>query len=41
MPPDHPGPSSGGYLSLAEREEIAILHARDCGVRETARRIAR
>jgi IS30 family transposase len=28
-------------LSFAEREEIAILHARECGVREIARRTAR
>ena len=41
MPPITQAPSSGRYLSLAEREEIAILHARDCGVREIARRIAR
>jgi DNA-binding CsgD family transcriptional regulator len=32
---------SGRYLSFAEREEIAILHARDCGVREIARRLGR
>ena len=29
---------SGRYLSFVEREEIAVLHARDCGVREIARR---
>jgi IS30 family transposase len=34
-------PVSGRYLSFAEREEIAILHARDCGVREIARRLGR
>src|SRR3954453_21811823 len=32
-------PLSGRYLSLVEREEIAILNARGCGVREIARRI--
>ena len=34
-------PLSGRYLSFAEREEIAILHAQRCGVREIARRIGR
>ena len=34
-------PLSGRYLSLAEREEVAILHARGLGVREIARRIGR
>ena len=32
---------SGRYLSFVEREEIALLHARDCGVREIARRLRR
>jgi IS30 family transposase len=32
---------SGRYLSFAEREEIAILNARGCGVGEIARRIGR
>ena len=32
---------SGRYLSLAEREEVAILRARGCGVREIARSIGR
>ena len=32
---------SGRYLSFAEREEIALLRAQDCGVREIARRIGR
>ena len=41
MPPITQAPLSGRYLSFAEREEIAILHARECGVREIARRIAR
>ena len=34
-------PVSGRYLSFSEREEIALLHARDCGVREIARRLGR
>jgi IS30 family transposase len=34
-------PVSGRYLSFAEREEIAILTAQDCGPREIARRIGR
>ena len=34
-------PLSGRYLSFAEREEIAILRVRGCGVREIARRTAR
>jgi len=34
-------PLSGRYLSFAEREEIAILAARGCGVREIARRAGR
>ena len=32
---------SGRYLSFSEREEIAILHAQQLGVREIARRIGR
>jgi len=32
---------SGRYLSYAEREDIAILRAQDCGVREIARRLGR
>jgi len=32
---------SGRYLSFAEREEIALLRARGCGVRETARLVRR
>ena len=31
----------GRYLSFAEREEIALLHARDFGIREIAQRIER
>ena len=34
-------PLSGRYLSFAEREEIAILRVRGCGVREIARRAGR
>src|SRR3954451_18868857 len=34
-------PSSGRYLSFAEREEIALLRAQGAGVREIARRIGR
>jgi IS30 family transposase len=34
-------PVSGRYLSFAEREEIAILHAQACGVREIAGRLSR
>ena len=32
---------SGRYLSFAEREEIAILHAQKRGVREIAQRLGR
>jgi IS30 family transposase len=32
---------SGRYLSFAEREEIAILRVRGCGIREIARRVGR
>jgi transposase, IS30 family len=32
---------SGRYLSLAEREEVALLRARGCGVREIARSVGR
>jgi IS30 family transposase len=41
MPPVTQAPVSGRYLSFAEREEIAILRARGCGVREIARRAGR
>jgi transposase len=34
-------PLSGRYLSFEEREEIAILRAGGCGVREIARRLGR
>jgi IS30 family transposase len=41
MPPPNLAPLSGRYLSFAEREEIALLHAQDFRVREIARRIER
>lgn len=36
-----PAPLSGRYLSFGEREEIGILNAQSCGVREIAQRIGR
>jgi IS30 family transposase len=41
MPPISLAPVSERYLSFAEREEIAILHAQHHGVREIARRVGR
>src|ERR1700735_955358 len=41
MPPLTLVPVSGRYLSFTEREEIAVLLARGCGVREIARRLGR
>jgi IS30 family transposase len=41
MPPIGRAPLSGRYLSFAEREEIAVLRAGGCGVREIARRLGR
>jgi Helix-turn-helix domain len=41
MPSVTLAPASGRYLSFAEREEIAILRARGCGVREIARQLGR
>src|SRR6266542_2125689 len=41
MPPISLAPVSERYLSLAEREEIAILHAQHVGVRGIARRLGR
>src|SRR6266542_2296357 len=41
MPPIALASLSGRYLSFAEREEIAILHAQQVGVREIARRLKR
>jgi DNA-binding CsgD family transcriptional regulator len=34
-------PLSGRYLSFSEREEIALLRAQQCGVREIARQLER
>src|SRR5215210_5834512 len=41
MPSIQLNPSSGRYLSFAEREEIALLRAQDVGVREIGRRLRR
>lgn len=41
MPPISLAPPSGRYLSFAEREEIAMLRAQGCGVREIARSLGR
>src|SRR5437016_325231 len=41
MPPISLAPLSGRYLSFAEREEIAILHAQGVGVRGIARQLGR
>jgi IS30 family transposase len=41
MPSVSRAPLSGRYLSFAEREEIALLKASGCGVREIARRVGR
>jgi Helix-turn-helix domain len=41
MPSVTQAPLSGRYLSFAEREEIAILRAGGCGVREIARQLGR
>lgn len=41
MPSISLAPLSGRYLSFAEREEIAILHARKQGVRAIAQRVGR
>ena len=41
MSPISLAPVSGRYLSFAEREEIAILHAQHVGVREIGRRLGR
>src|SRR5881396_3505016 len=41
MPPISLVSLSGRYLSFAEREEIAILHAQRVGMREIARRLGR
>lgn len=39
MPPLDLGPPSGRYLSLREREEIALLKAKGAGVRRIAREL--
>ena len=45
MPPTHLAPSaptlSGRYLSFVEREQLALLRAHSCGVRECARQLGR
>jgi len=41
MPPATLAPLSGRFLSFGEREEIAILRAQRCGVREIARALGR
>ena len=41
MPPFSLRPLSGRYLLFVEREEIAVLQARGCGVREIARQLRR
>jgi transposase-like protein len=41
MSPLTSAPLSGRYLSIAEREEIAVLRARECGVCEIARQLGR
>ena len=41
MPPISLAPRSARYLSVAEREEIAILRAQGAGVRDIARRLRR
>jgi transposase, IS30 family len=41
MPSVTLAPLSGRYLSFAEREEIALLRARGCGVREIGRQLGR
>src|SRR5690606_41544574 len=41
MPPISLDPPSGRYLPFAEREEIAVLRAQGCGVRQIARELGR
>jgi len=41
MHPTNLAPPSGRYLSFSEREEVALLRAQQCGVREIARRLGR
>jgi IS30 family transposase len=41
MPSFRRGPLSGRFLSFGEREDVALLHVRGCGVREIARQLHR
>jgi IS30 family transposase len=41
MPPIELTPGTAPYLFFSEREEIALLRAQDCGIREIARRLQR
>ena len=41
MPPIVLAPPSGRYLSFCEREEIALLRAQRCAIREIARQLGR
>ncbi|WP_207888681.1 helix-turn-helix domain-containing protein, partial [Pseudomonas sp. 30_B] len=41
MAPIDLAPHSGRYLPFSEREEIALLWAQDCSVREISRRLQR
>jgi IS30 family transposase len=41
MKPNFQATSTGRYLSFTEREEIAILRAQDCSIREIAKQICR
>src|SRR5207244_8717499 len=41
MPSVSRAPLSGRYLSFAEREEIALLRVRGCGVRDIGRLVGR
>lgn len=41
MQPTNLASPSGRYSSLSEREEVALLRAQQCGVREIARRLGR
>ncbi|GAA2141591.1 hypothetical protein GCM10009727_39280 [Actinomadura napierensis] len=41
MPPISLDPPSGRYLSFAEREEVAVLHAQERGVRAITRCLGR
>ena len=41
MQPTNLAPLSGRYLTFTEREEVALLRAQQCGVREIARRLGR